>query len=151
MLKKVNCCYKRQILNIFKFTLFRKYHHNSYVFSLIADETSNISNREQVSIYICCCISSLESNKVFLGFFETHRTGSNTLFCLVKNAFVKAWFGYFLSSWKGYDGGSNMVGKINGLQKMIQENLKALYFHSENTIIIFQKIPSQQLCLFPNS
>ena len=31
---------------------------------------------------------------------------------------------------QGYDGGSNMAGKINGLeQKMLKENLKALYFH----------------------
>ena len=31
---------------------------------------------------------------------------------------------------QGYDGGSNMAGKINGLQqKMLKENPKALYFH----------------------
>ena len=31
---------------------------------------------------------------------------------------------------QGYDGGTNMAGKINGLQqKMLKENPKALYFH----------------------
>ena len=31
---------------------------------------------------------------------------------------------------QGYDGGSNMAGKINGLQqKMLKKNLIALYFH----------------------
>ena len=31
---------------------------------------------------------------------------------------------------QGYAGGSNMAGKINGLQqKMLKENPKALYFH----------------------
>ena len=51
---------------------------NSYVFSLTADETSDIFNRDQVSICIRHCTSSLESNEVFLGFFETRRTDSNT-------------------------------------------------------------------------
>ena len=103
---------------------------NSYVFSLIADEASDISNREQVSICIRHCTSSLESNEVFLGFFETHKTDSNTLFCLVKDALLRLGLDIFCLRGQGYDGGSSMAGKINGLQqKMIQENPKALYFH----------------------
>ena len=90
---------------------------NSYVFSLIADETSDISDREQVSICIHHCTSSLESNEVFLGFFETQRTDSNTLFCLVKDALL--WLGLDISCLRGqgYYDGSNMAGKINRLQQ----------------------------------
>ena len=108
----------------------RTTNNNSYIFSLIADETSDISNREQVSICIRYCTSSLESNEVFLGFFETHRTDSHTLFCLVKDALLRLGLDISCLRGQGYDGGSNMAGKINGLQqKMIQENPKALYFH----------------------
>ena len=93
---------------------------NSYVFSLIADETSNISNRERVSICIRHCTSSSESNKVLLGFFKTHRTDSNILFCLVKDALLRLDLDISCLRGQGYDGGSNMAGKINGLkQKMI--------------------------------
>ena len=103
---------------------------NSYVFSLIADETSDISNREQVSICIRYCTSFLESNEVFLGFFETERTDSNTLFCLIKDALLRIGLDISCLRGQGYDGGSNMAGKINGLQqKMIERNPKALYFH----------------------
>ena len=105
---------------------------NSYAFSLIADETSDISNREQVSICIRYCKSSLESNKFYLGFFETRRTDSNTIFCLVKDALSKLGLELNIYCLLGqrYDGGSNMAWKKNGLQqKMIQENPKALYFH----------------------
>ena len=102
---------------------------NNYDFSQIADETVDISNREQVSICIRYCVSSSES-KVFLGFFETNRKDSNTLFRLVKDAFLKLDLDVFWLRGQGYGGGSNMTGKINELQqKMIQENLKALYFH----------------------
>ena len=62
---------------------------NSYVFFLIAEKMSGISNQEHVSICIRHCTSSLESNEVFLRFFETHRTDSNVLFCLVKDALLK--------------------------------------------------------------
>ena len=102
---------------------------NSYVFSLIAEEKSDISNREQVSICIRYCASSLESKEVFVGFFKTPRTDLNILFCLVKDASLRLGLDICLRG-QGHDGGSNMARKINGLQqKMIQENLKALYFH----------------------
>ena len=84
---------------------------NSNVFSLIADETSDISNREQVIICIRHCASSIESNEVFLGFFKTHRTDSNTLFCLVEDALLRLGLDISCLRGQGYDGGSNMAGK----------------------------------------
>ena len=103
---------------------------NSNVFFPIADKTRDISNREKVSICSRHCTSSLESNEIFLGFFETHRTDSVTLFCLVKDALLRLGLDISCLRGQGYADGSNMAGKINGLQqKMIQENPKALYFH----------------------
>ena len=97
-----------------------------YVFSLTVDETSNICNQEQVSICIRYCANTLQSDEIFLGFYETCKTDSSTLFCLIKDGLMR--LGLDIS--QGYDGGSNMAEKINGLQqKMLKENLKALYFH----------------------
>ena len=91
---------------------------------------SDVSNREQVSICIRHCTSSLKSKEVFLGFLETYRTDSNILFCLVKDAWLKLGLDISCLRGQGYDGGSNTAGKINGLQqKIIQENPKALYFY----------------------
>ena len=102
----------------------------SYIFSLTTDETSDISNLKQVSICIRHCKTSLKSNQVFLGFFETHRTDLNTLFRFVKDALLRLGLDISCFRGQGCDGGSNRVGKINGLQqKMIQENPKALYFY----------------------
>ena len=57
---------------------------SSYVFSLIADETSDICSQEQVSICIRYCTNTLQSDEIFLGFYETCKTDSSALFCLIK-------------------------------------------------------------------
>ena len=103
---------------------------NSYVFSLIADETSDISNKEQVSICIRYCSNSFISGEVFFGFFETCKTDSTTLFNLIKDGLLRLGLDISGLRGQGYDGGSNMAGKVNGVQqKMLNENSKALYFH----------------------
>ena len=102
----------------------------TYVFSLIADETSDISNKEQVSICIRYCDNSFHSEEVFLGFFETSKTDSNTLYQLIKDALLRLGLNISGLRGQGYDGGSNMAGKVNGLQqRILRENSKALYIH----------------------
>ena len=103
---------------------------SSYVFSLIADETSDICNQEQVSICVRYCTNTLQSDEVFLCFYETCKTYSSTSFCLIKDGLMRLGLDISGLRGQGYDGGSNMAGKINGLQqKMLKENPKALYFH----------------------
>ena len=103
---------------------------SSYVFSVIADEASDICNQEQVSICIRYCTNTLQSDEVFLGFYETCKTDSSTLFCLIKDGLMRLGLNISGLRGQGYDSGSNMAGKINGLQqKMLKENPKALYFH----------------------
>ena len=46
----------------------------SYVFFLIADKTSDIFNKEQVSNYIQYCANSFHNKEVFLGFFQIYKT-----------------------------------------------------------------------------
>ena len=103
---------------------------SSYVFSLIADEALNICNQEQVSICIRYCTNTLQSDKVFLGFYETCKTDSSTLFCLIKDGLMRLGLDISGLCGQGNDSSTNMAGKINGLQqKMLKENPKALYFH----------------------
>ena len=83
-----------------------------------------------MSICIRYCTNTLQNDEIFLGFYETCKTDSSTFFCLIKYGLMR--LGLDISGLRSqvYDGGSNMAGKINGLQqKMVKENLKALYFH----------------------
>ena len=54
-------------------------------FSIIADETSDISNLEQVSLYICF-VHDGKINEKFIGFTETPSTTGQSLFNLIKAA-----------------------------------------------------------------
>ena len=102
----------------------------TFSFSLIADKTSDICNQEQVSICIRYCTNALQSDGIFLGFYETCKTGSSALSCSIGDELMRLGLDISGLRGQGYDGGSNMAGKINGLeQKMLKENLKALYFH----------------------
>ena len=92
-------------------------------FSIIFDETTDITRSEQVSFCLRFCNSKMESEEVFLGFQKTSRIDAETLFNLVKSSLMS--FGLSLSRFRGqaYDGASNMAGRHNGLQaKVLAEN-----------------------------
>ena len=73
------------------------------------------------------CANSFHSEEGFLGFFETFQTDSNTLFHLIKNELLRLGLDISGLCGQSYDGGSNMAGRVNGLQqRMLEENSKAL-------------------------
>ncbi|XP_078494173.1 zinc finger MYM-type protein 1-like [Ciona intestinalis] len=104
--------------------------HMSSVFSIIIDETSDLSNLEQVSVCIRYATDQLHRNEVFLGLYETSKTDASTLRKIVDDVLLRFGLNIQQLRGQGYDGGSNMSGKITGLQKRISDdNCKALYFH----------------------
>ena len=80
-------------------------------FSIIIDETTDITRSEQVSFCLRFCNNKMQSEEVFLGFHKTSRTDAETLFNLVKSSLMS--FGLSLSGVRGqaYDGASNMAGR----------------------------------------
>lgn len=103
---------------------------SKYVYSIIADETSDISCKEQLSICIRYCTNTLESDEVFLGFYESPKTDAATLHRIIRDILARYGLAFKQLRGQGYDGGSNMAGRVTGLQKRISdENPKALYFH----------------------
>ena len=104
--------------------------NQSKCFALLADETTDIFGKEQLSIGI----RYLDSNSIlceeFLGFFELgDRTAAG-----IANTLLKACneLGVDMSKLigQGYDGCSAMTGMLNGVQAKIREIYpKALYVH----------------------
>ncbi|CAN7939947.1 unnamed protein product [Ixodes hexagonus] len=100
-------------------------------FSLLADETTDISGTEQMSV----CVRYLLNDKLhedFLAFVEvTNLTWSgqglaSTLMALLRDKGVDATY----LCGQGYDGAANMSGRLNGVQAVIQrEHPAALYMH----------------------
>lgn len=97
-------------------------------FSLIMDETSDVSRFEQVSICIRIVSENLTIQEIFIGFYKTDDTKSEILFKIVQDVFVR--YGLSFNDLRGqcYDGASNMSGKITG--PYLVRTLLGSYFES---------------------
>lgn len=98
-------------------------------FSVLVDETTDISTTEQVTI----CVRYVNENKIhedFLQFVPAESLTGESLSNLIINSLEK--FGLDLDNLvgQGYDGASNMSGQFNGVQAIIRRNYpKAIYVH----------------------
>jgi hypothetical protein len=104
-------------------------------FSILADETTDASGKEQLSISVRY-LQDYKLHEDFLQFVEvTDLTGkglANTLLSTVRN------LGFDLTYLRGqgYDGCSTMSGKYCGVQAEIQKSYpRALYFHCSSHIL----------------
>ena len=84
-------------------------------FSIIANETRDISNHEQLAITIQWVDNMLEIQEDFIGMVHVPSTTSATLTAAIKDALVHCILP--LSSCQGqvYDGASNMMGHLRGV------------------------------------
>ncbi|XP_050064353.1 uncharacterized protein LOC126553244 [Aphis gossypii] len=104
--------------------------NDSYVFSLLADETSDISGKEQLSIGIRYFnMQSFEIREEFLGFTEVQDLSAEG----IANALINITNKYGLSMSQliglGFDGCSTMSGRINGVQSIIRRKYPMAFFY----------------------
>ncbi|XP_073035006.1 uncharacterized protein [Primulina eburnea] len=100
------------------------------LFSILVDESRDVSTKEQMSVVIRYVDSSGHVNERFVGIEHVASTTALSL----KAAIDKMFSRYNLSMSKlrgqGFDGASNMQGKFNGLKALIlKENPCAFYIH----------------------
>lgn len=99
-------------------------------FSVILDETADITVKEQVSICLRFVTEDLQPEEFFVGFYQTAHTTAETLFRLLKDALLR--FSLPINKCRGqcYDGASNVSGTRSGLQARVQEiEPRAQYTH----------------------
>ncbi|CAH0547302.1 unnamed protein product [Brassicogethes aeneus] len=99
-------------------------------YSILLDETADISKTEQVSIYFRIVSPNFVASEFFMGFYSTINTKSETLFDIVKDVLIR--FNIPLLKLRGqcYDGAANVSGKISGLQqRLLEEEPRALFVH----------------------
>ncbi|XP_022848801.1 zinc finger MYM-type protein 1-like [Olea europaea var. sylvestris] len=100
------------------------------LFSILVDESCDVSMKEQMSIVLRYVDNSGHVNERFIGI--EHVTSTTAL--SLKTAIDKVFSRYNLSMSRlrgqGYDGASNMQGKFNGLKTLIlKESPCAFYIH----------------------
>jgi len=100
------------------------------IYSILVDETQDISRHEQVSICVRYVTESFEPIEVFLGFFQTHSTSAESLVALIKEVLKKNDLNIQNIRGQCYDGAASMRGSYTGVQARIKnENPHAIYVH----------------------
>ena len=115
--------FQDEILNIMAKQLLRKKLYdvnNNKMYTSMCDEYSDVSNKQQLSIYVRWVDEDLNPHGYFLGFYEVLNIKSKTVVSAIKDAFVR--FNLPLSDLRGktYDGASNMLGKKKGAAAQIK-------------------------------
>ena len=96
---------------------------------MILDCTPDVSHQEQMFLIIRYVDVSLESIvESFLGFLNVNNTTGQELFDVVQNKLLNLGLNISNVRGQGYDNGSNMKGKNQGVQKKILDiNPRAFY------------------------
>ncbi|CAH0558722.1 unnamed protein product [Brassicogethes aeneus] len=136
---------------------------NSYkYFSVMADETADISGHEQLSIgirYVYEKNNKFTVKEEFLGFIKLEKLNADSIACSILEFLEKSGLNMDKLVGQGYDGCSTMAGQIHGVQKIIQDKYKkAFYFHCAshrlnliiNDIIVFFRESTLRRNLIPN-
>ena len=99
-------------------------------YSIIADETTDVSGKEQLAISLRWVTSSYEIHEDLIGLVYVETTDALTPKTVIKDSLIHC--GLSLSSCRGqaYDGAANMAGHLSGVAARIQqEEPKALFVH----------------------
>ena len=79
-------------------------------FALIADEYTDTSNKEQLTICIRWIDKHQEVSEDFLGFFNIPGTGAETIVSVIKDVLLKLQLSLAYCRGQCYDGASIMLG-----------------------------------------
>ena len=100
-------------------------------FSLIADETTDFSGIEQLSIgirYVESCEGNIVIHEEFLGFSSSNAMNAEAISKAVLNKTEEYGLDMQKLIVQGYDGCSTMAGEVSGVQKRIRELYQKAYF-----------------------
>ena len=99
-------------------------------YAIILDETSDVSDKGQISICFHITMDDLDAQELFCGFYETSSATSEEVFKIVKDVLSK--FQLPIDKCRGQccDDAANVSGRVNGLRKkLIHEETRAIYAH----------------------
>lgn len=99
-------------------------------YAIIADEATDVSGTEQLSVSIRWVDKSYEVHEDLLGVKELPNTKAVTIYQEVKDVLLRCSLSITQCRGQAYDGASNMSGIRNGIQALFkQEEPNALYVH----------------------
>ena len=124
---------QNEIIRIMALTVLRKLamdFHTSVYFSLMADEVTDSSNREQLVICLRRVDEDFEAHEEFIGLYKVAETSADTITTALSDVLCR--MNLSISNCRGqcYDGASNMSGIRQGVAtQFLSEEPRALYSH----------------------
>ncbi len=104
-------------------------------YSILCDEVSDVSTKEQLSIVLRFVDSSYNIREEFVDFVSVDRITGEILATKIKEALVTYNLDLQDCRGQGYDGASNMSGASGVQGRLTAENSKATYFHCNSHIL----------------
>ena len=102
----------------------------SSFFTVMIDETTDISNTEQVVLVFRWVNSELSVYKEFIGLYITESLQASSLVHIIKDVMLRLNLKVELCRGQCYDGASIMSGTKNGVAKLIcDDEPRAVYTH----------------------
>ncbi|KAG2588022.1 hypothetical protein PVAP13_5NG190981 [Panicum virgatum] len=97
-------------------------------FAILADESSDAYQQEQLALCLRYVNKNGEPVERFLGLVHVEDTTSLTLKQAIQSLLIKYQLPLSKIRGQGYDGASNMKGHVNGLKKLIMEESSSAYY-----------------------
>lgn len=96
----------------------------------MADETTDASNQEQVTLFIRWVTEDFDVHEEFLGLYSVNSINADTLVAVIKDTLLRLNLSFDRLRGQCYDGASAMSGSKNGVAKKICKiEPRAIYTH----------------------
>ncbi|XP_078371338.1 zinc finger MYM-type protein 1-like [Oculina patagonica] len=103
---------------------------NATFFTIMADETADISNKEQLVVCIRWVDENFAVHEDFIGMYPVERTTADHIVAVLKNCLISMHLSIENARGQCYDGASTMAGEKSGVAAQIKAlNNKCLYTH----------------------
>ena len=99
--------------------------YSAGMFAVLADETRDISNKEQLTICIRWVASDKTINEDFVGMVHVEKTDADTLVSVIKDVLIRCSLPLAQCKGQGYDGASAMMGHLRGVAAQIRKEAPA--------------------------
>ena len=109
---------------------------HSHFFALLADETTDVSNHQQLVVCIRWIDDGLQAHADFIGLYKIDNTKASTIAESIKDVVVGLNLSISNCRDQAYDGASAMAGRKSGVQTRIKEiEPKALFNHCHGHLL----------------
>ena len=92
-------------------------------YSVLADETRDVSNKEQLTVCIRWVDEGFTIHEDFIGLVQVTDTKASTIFVSNKDVLLRLGLPMNMCRGQGYDGASNFMGHLNGVARKFQDEV----------------------------